>query len=306
MPKVSVIIPTYNREEYVHHAIDSVLLQTFVDYEIIVVDDGSTDNTREVLGEYINSEKIIYIYQDNAGVSVARNIGINNAKSKWITFLDSDDVWYPRKLEFQMKVAEENNASVIFTDYVCEDGRNFIFEDLTDNFEVSEWTKPLELYFSRCLLLQSLMIDKSIISRFDTSLKVAEDTKFIWDIALKNSFWYISKPLVCLNQNSSDNLSKNNHNIYADIHCELLVKLYLNIKCYDAKFMKKLSSVISYHLYKKATILLSNSITDSKRIARLGIFYSNIFSFKINVKLYGLYFFPRLFAFMFKKNRGPF
>ena len=106
MAKVSVIIPTYNRAEYVTHAIDSVLAQTYTDYEIIVVDDGSADNTKDVLLPYM--DRIRYIYQENAGLSAARNTGIKAAKGDWIAFLDSDDEWLPGKLAVQMRAVERH------------------------------------------------------------------------------------------------------------------------------------------------------------------------------------------------------
>jgi len=99
-PLVSVIIPTYNRAKYVTQAIDSVLAQTYRNYEIIVVNDGSTDNTREVLKRY--GDNIRYIYQENAGGAAARNTAIKAAKGQWIAFLDSDDEWLPEKLATQM------------------------------------------------------------------------------------------------------------------------------------------------------------------------------------------------------------
>lgn len=100
MPFISIVIPTYNRAHSVNTAIDTVLAQTFADYEIIVIDDGSTDNTKDVLRPY--ADKIHYIYQANKGVSAARNAGIKAAQGEWIAFLDSDDEWLPRKLELQV------------------------------------------------------------------------------------------------------------------------------------------------------------------------------------------------------------
>jgi len=104
-PLVSVIIPTYNREKFVTLAIDSVINQTFKDYELIVIDDGSTDNTKNVLKQY--NAKIHYIYQNNSGVSAARNAGIKVARGEWLAFLDSDDEWMPEYLECQMQRAKE-------------------------------------------------------------------------------------------------------------------------------------------------------------------------------------------------------
>ena len=99
-PRVSVVIPTYNDAEYLSEAIESVLAQTYTDYEIIVIDDGSADNTRQVLDPY--QDKIRYIYQKNQGVAAARNRGINLARGELIAFLDADDLFLPDKLQQQV------------------------------------------------------------------------------------------------------------------------------------------------------------------------------------------------------------
>lgn len=94
----SVVIPAYNAAAYIHNAIGSVLSQTVTDLEILVIDDGSTDRTREVVGA-IGDERIRYIYQPNGGVSAARNTGIRNARGEFIFFLDADDLWRPNHLK---------------------------------------------------------------------------------------------------------------------------------------------------------------------------------------------------------------
>jgi glycosyltransferase involved in cell wall biosynthesis len=111
---VSVIIPTFNRAHMVTEAIESVFQQTVAPSDIIVVDDGSTDGTRERLAAYI--DRINYVYQDNQGVSAARNAGVRAARSPWIAFLDSDDEWHPRKLELQLRyIAEHPETSLLGT-----------------------------------------------------------------------------------------------------------------------------------------------------------------------------------------------
>ena len=97
-PNFSVIIPTYNREDFINSAIDSVWGQTFSDFDLIVIDDGSTDRTRESVEEYQDS-RLRYFYQNNKGVSSARNRGIKESKGKYLAFLDSDDTWVDTKLE---------------------------------------------------------------------------------------------------------------------------------------------------------------------------------------------------------------
>ncbi len=112
--KVSVVIPTFNRANYIVRAVKSVLAQTYKNYEIIVVDDGSTDDTRQLLEPY--SHCVRYIYQDNAGPAAARNNGISRAEGEWLAFLDSDDIWLSQKLEIQLSHCINLNADLCFHD----------------------------------------------------------------------------------------------------------------------------------------------------------------------------------------------
>lgn len=110
MPKVSVIIPVYNSSKYVSEAIASVFAQTYQDFEIIVIDDGSTDNSREIIEDFIEKypSKINYIYQKNKGIAGARNTGIKNAKGSLIALLDADDKWHPARLEKEIVIIESS------------------------------------------------------------------------------------------------------------------------------------------------------------------------------------------------------
>jgi len=123
---VSVIIPTYNRAHLVKEAIDSVLSQTYQNFEIIVVDDGSTDDTKDVLVPY--KDKITYIYQQNQGGSAARNTGLKHSKGEYISFVDSDDLWLPEKLEKQVEVLEnDNDIGFVFSSFIqIDDSGNYV------------------------------------------------------------------------------------------------------------------------------------------------------------------------------------
>lgn len=116
MPKVSVIIPTYNRAAFIEKTVQSVLDQTYKDFEIIVVDDGSTDNTKDVLEQF--GAKIKLLEQKNSERAVARNNGVKNSSGEYIAFLDSDDLWFPDKLKKQVEVLD-NKQDVILVYGQC-------------------------------------------------------------------------------------------------------------------------------------------------------------------------------------------
>ncbi len=199
MPKVSIIIPTYNRAEYVTQAIDSVLAQTYTDYEIIVVDDGSTDKTKEELLPYM--DKIRYIYQENAGVSAARNTGIKIAKGEWLAFLDSDDEWLPEKLKNQTTFVQENPSIVAHTVNVnlinyhdsglssflhCKfpfEGNEGIIDDpFIQHFKYRTIAMPVAIMCRKECAIEAGLFDESFVC--------GEDYDFMCRLALQGSWGY--------------------------------------------------------------------------------------------------------------------
>ena len=114
--KVSVIMPAYNRETYIRESIDSVLAQSFTDFELIVVDDGSTDSTAGIVQSYTDS-RIRLIRQPNRGVSVARNAGLEAVRGQFITFLDSDDLYYPDFLKVAFQLIQSNQTENVFYEF---------------------------------------------------------------------------------------------------------------------------------------------------------------------------------------------
>lgn len=114
---VSIIMPAYNAENFISESIESVIGQTYANWELIIVDDGSTDNTRNVVHRYINRDtRIHYFFQENARQAKARNTGIKNSKGDIIAFLDADDLWLPQKLELSLKEFYNGEQDVLFTD----------------------------------------------------------------------------------------------------------------------------------------------------------------------------------------------
>jgi glycosyltransferase involved in cell wall biosynthesis len=201
--QVSVVIPTYNRAQYVTKAIESVLAQTYTDYEIIVVDDGSTDDTPGVLQAYAG--RIRVIRQENAGVSVACNTGILAARGRWVAFLDSDDEWMPRKLAVQMTdLARRPDLCAHFTNVV------FTFPDRepVNLFKERDFRGPQRAISERPL---ALVMDDEIVTRsaflvrrdvllkaglFEPGLSVGEDRDLLMRVAVCGPWAYCSDPLV--------------------------------------------------------------------------------------------------------------
>lgn len=116
---VSIIMPSYNTAKFISETIESVLAQTYTDWELIIVDDCSTDNTDEVVESFLPYNRIKYIKNEkNSGAAVSRNRALCEAKGKWIAFLDSDDVWLPEKLEKQIAFMEKNDYHFSYTNYI--------------------------------------------------------------------------------------------------------------------------------------------------------------------------------------------
>ena len=115
---VSIIMPSYNTAKYIEESIRSVLAQTYTKWELLIVDDCSTDNTDEIVQSFLSDKRIKYFKNEqNSGAAVSRNKALREAQGKWIAFLDSDDLWLPEKLEKQIKYMEDNGYKFTYTDY---------------------------------------------------------------------------------------------------------------------------------------------------------------------------------------------
>jgi len=179
MPKVTVIIPTYNRADYVCEAIDSVLTQTFTDYEIIVVDDGSTDNTADLLRPLAEQGLIRYIFQENRGESAARNQGIAVASGEYIAFLDSDDLFLPTKLEKQVSYLDTHpDIALVHSWYAkFEDGGRDL--GIRDTSRLNGWIYPAYLLdWSVLMVVPAVMVRSSVLEQvggFDETIRWGPD-----------------------------------------------------------------------------------------------------------------------------------
>ena len=181
---VSVVIASYNTEKYLGQSIESVLNQSYQNLELIVVDDGSTDATSELIEPYRSDSRLRYVYQDNAGQSNARNQGVRLAKGDLIAFNDADDIWYPSKLEKQVPVmARSENVALVYTgrDRIDSEG-NPIEHRLPTQYRGANLCERLfERNFVPC---NTCLIRKAVFERlggFNEQLERSED----WDLWLR-------------------------------------------------------------------------------------------------------------------------
>jgi len=208
---LSIIIPTFNRLNVLERAIDSVLSQTYlkqaVEWELILVDDGSTDGTQSWVKEHYPN--VVYLRQNNLGVSAARNTGLGQARGEWIALLDSDDEWLPHKLAQQFQLLDQSKLKVCHTEEVW----------IRDGVRVNQMNKHRKVggwIFERCLPLcamspSSIVIHRNVFEHtglFDTSLPACEDYDLWLKISSRYEVAYVEQ--ACINKygGHSDQLSR--------------------------------------------------------------------------------------------------
>jgi len=213
MPTVSVIVPTYNRADAVQRTVDSVLDQTFEDFEIIVVDDASTDDTPEVVAAYDDPRVTFRRHETNRGGSAARNTGIEAAEGTYIAFLDSDDEWLPRKLERQVRTLEDRGdewvAAYCGVQMVTDTDHGpverllthvFSRRRVTEGAEGGEELVPDVLTDDLHTSAGSTLIVRADVVRdidgFDESFDRFQDSEFLIRVLQQGKLAYVNAPLV--------------------------------------------------------------------------------------------------------------
>jgi glycosyltransferase involved in cell wall biosynthesis len=283
--EVTVIIPTYNRENYIGESIDTVLSQTHPASQILIVDDGSTDNTRAIVANYHDS-RIQYVSIPHAGVSAARNKGLDLATGKFIAFLDADDRWRPKMLERQLDILEQREDIVYsFTNFVRFDDASGAV--LGDQFTYYGELKTLHLMsredspdflldgdafprivsfgeipaYTQCMLFRANLIRDL---RFNQSLRKCEDAEFVLRATLRGRVAGTAEILADVRRHDS--------NMTRDISMMSLSKLEALLSIKALPDTPARSAAFNQRLIK-AYIDAATTLVDSRRFAQAARYY---------------------------------
>ena len=225
MEKVSVIIPTYNREKTILRALQSVLDQTYTNLEVLVIDDGSTDGTADIVNSVADDRVKYVVLEKNGGPSNARNVGVQMAEGEWIAFQDSDDCWHKDKLEVQMAYAKEHpEYAMVYCMYnaIVESGEQIIVPS-------KPWINPMEGNMVKTLLQRNMIGAPTVVAKrdaflkiggFDTSYKALEDWDFAIHFAIENEIGFVTEALIDCYVSSSGVSS--NTGAYYEARCKML------------------------------------------------------------------------------------
>ena len=214
MPKITAILPTWNRAEWLEKSIQSVLDQTFGDFELVVVDDASTDSTAEIIERYSGKIRTI-VFSENRGVSAARNAAIKNSDSEWIAFLDSDDFWHPDKLQKQIAQTKMRPACPLhFTDEIWI--RNGVRVNPKKKHQKKEgWIFQPSL--ALCLMAPSTVILRrelfEVHGLFDENLPVCEDYDLWLRLTAQHPVALLDEKLMTRHGGHADQLSRSDWGI---------------------------------------------------------------------------------------------
>jgi len=297
MPKVSVIIPTYNCAKYLPEAIDSVLRQTYKEYEIIIVDDGSTDNTKEIVEDFIRRYphiRIRYFYQENKGPAVARNEGIREARGEFIAFLDADDKCLPQRLEEEVKLLnKDRNFGLVHSKIIGLKEEGYIIRK--NNSDRREKEKFLSGEIFKYLLLRkahictsTVMVKRECISKvgfFDEKLSLlgSEDRELWLRICMSYKIGYIDKPLV-LYRHRKGSMTRNEENMVKARY--YILKKIFSHNCYPINL--ELQAYSSIHSELAYGNLSNRKLFKAQKECLKALLYFplNIQAYKIFIKSY--------------------
>ncbi len=260
-PKVCVIVPAYNSAAYTLETVESILAQTYTDFELIVVDDGSTDHTREALKPYL--DRIRYIYKENGGACSARNLGIRESRSTYVACLDCDDLWLPEKLAHSVKILDDNpQAAFVFSDCYTIDSEGKPVGLLKYTFDLQDAYKGLMV--KNFVPAPTVVMRRSCLEQvglFDEHIFIPAD----WDLWLRLAKQF---PICYIDQALSQYRTASNYTL-RHIEKSLNENLYVLDKLFQDKTLTRRDKRLSMWNILFTHSMMYRNISDLKNARRI-------------------------------------
>lgn len=243
MIKVSIVVPIYNAEKYLRQCLDSIVNQTLKDIEIILIDDGSTDNSAEICKEYLEDTRVRYFYKENEGLAAARQDGIERAQGEYIGFVDSDDWLELNMYEEMYEAAKSNDSDIVFCNCVQnEDGHRFTPEVRVGAYNrdqirseilpktlayVSREGGKRAIRWSNCLRIYKMSCVNENNIKFDRRFRRSQDLQFTYEVTQKaQNFYYLGDDYFYHNRVVGDSLSRGYTKNMWNLYVPLIERLY--------------------------------------------------------------------------------
>lgn len=263
MHLVSVIIPTYNRAQLIGRAIQSVLNQTYKNFELLIIDDGSDDNTEDVINAFADARIFLFKHEKKCGANVARNTGVKIAKGEYLAFLDSDDEWLPTFLESVLdKFQNDKTLGAVYTraGYITPTGQ--FKESYRFNIEGFVYSEALaQGYLSHMItiVIKKRSIDLLGDAPFDPSFSVCDDDDFCFRVTKCNKIGLIAEPLAIIHNDGGFERLTGNRIAYAQGWLKLIRK-------YENDIIRECGNrTLSYHYLTGAKYFLNAGQTEGAR-----------------------------------------
>lgn len=245
-PLVSIIMPCYNAERYIAQSIESVLAQTYDNWELLITDDGSTDKSVEIISKYSkNDERInVMVPDEHQGIARTRNMSISRARGRFVAFLDSDDIWFPEKLEKQIKFMLENDVAFTYSSYEVIDCQGNLKNKIVKDAGVMSYKKYLRNTIICC---GTVVIDREKTGHFATPIIATSEDMSLWLSIMKRGFDAYPVPGPLLKYRITPGSASSNKikasadvwRVYRKLEKLSLLKSSANFICYVFNAVKK-------------------------------------------------------------------
>ena len=283
-PSVSINLCCYNSERYLRETLDSIINQTYKDWELIIINDGSTDSTEPIIHEYIKQGyPIIYHYQENKGLGFSRNEALKRSQGKYIAFIDHDDLWMPKKLEKQIPLFDDPEVGLVFCDTIFFNEKGKSRRDYSERKYLTGWCFS-ELLTDYFLSMPAVVIRRAVLDGkdvwFDQRFNICEEADLFRRIAYKWKLSMVNEPLAKWRVHSSSLTWTSGHLFYEET-LQMLDNFHDIFPEFGNRFAKEISLLKRQITISKALCLWRSGDSTDARWCLVPYLFSNMKAFVV-------------------------